>query len=188
MSQNEAQGMSQQKPKYDFEIIVNEDETATTARGVLRKNGVSSRLITKIVHSTEESGAGSFINDMPAKFNSLVRPGDKIGLVYPKDKSDIPPEDIPIEVLYEDENFLAVNKPKGIVVHPTKGHPSGTMSNAIAYKVAEDFKSGNIPNLYKIRFVNRLDMGTSGVLLIAKNSFAQTYFGKKAKEGNGFSD
>jgi 23S rRNA pseudouridine1911/1915/1917 synthase len=76
-------------------------------------------------------------------------------------------EDIPIDVLYEDADILIINKQPYVVVHPTRGHPTGTIANGLA-KYFED------KGIYdKIRFINRLDRDTSGILLIAKNGFGQ---------------
>ncbi|HML38690.1 MAG TPA: RluA family pseudouridine synthase, partial [Bacillota bacterium] len=84
-----------------------------------------------------------------------------------EEDSHFEPEDIPISVVYEDDDLLIINKQPGYVVHPTKGHPCRTMANGIMNYM---IKSGKH---FKIRFVNRLDMDTSGLLAIAKNSHCQ---------------
>lgn len=85
-------------------------------------------------------------------------------------------EDMNLNIIYEDYDLIIVNKVPGIVVHPTKGHDSGTLANGIAYY----FKEKNIKK--KIRFVNRLDMDTSGVIMIAKNSFGHQQMSKQFEE------
>lgn len=80
--------------------------------------------------------------------------------------NNINPENIKLNIVYEDNDLLILNKEEDIVVHPTKSHQSNTLSNGIAYY----FKEKNIKK--KIRFVNRLDMDTTGILIVAKNPFA----------------
>lgn len=100
--------------------------------------------------------------------SELVTAGDKIRVGFEKEKNIFEPqESVAIEVVYEDCDVLVVNKQPFIVVHPTKGHPNGTVGNGVAayFKAAKDNR--------KIRFINRLDRDTSGLMLIAKNSYAQ---------------
>lgn len=78
------------------------------------------------------------------------------------------PQDIPVHVVYEDADLLIVNKQPFLVVHPTKGHPSGTLANGIAKLFLDEGLD------IKIRFINRLDRDTSGLMMIAKNPYAQT--------------
>ena len=95
--------------------------------------------------------------------------GDVISITLPDEHSNFPPEDIPVDIVYEDDDLMVVNKQPGIVVHPTKGHPAGTIANALSHYMEE---TGNI---FKIRFVNRLDRDTSGLLLVAKNAYCQNH-------------
>ena len=83
------------------------------------------------------------------------------------DENTFEPNPIEVKSLYEDGDLLIVDKPPFLVVHPTKGHPEGTLANALSY-----FQYQNGQN-YKIRFINRLDRDTSGIVLIAKNAYAQ---------------
>ena len=103
--------------------------------------------------------------------------GDTITVRLPEEKSWFPPEDIPLEVLYEDEDLLIINKQPYITVHPTNGQPNHTIANAAAKYMIDTGQS------FKIRFINRLDMDTSGVLALGKNSFAQDQFVKQAQSG-----
>lgn len=142
-----------------------------TVKGALRRRrGVSLRLIRRIAN-----GNGAvFVNGEPARFVDRISSGDVIGLMYPQEESDIAPQDIPIVALFEDDDLLAVDKQPGVVVHPTKGHPDGAIANGVAnYMRARGER-------YRIRFINRLDMDTSGVLLIGKNGRAQSDFAAKA--------
>lgn len=130
-----------------------------------RRMNFSTRLIRKL----KEVG-GVDLNRVPSKLNVTVRVGDVISVSFPEERSDFEPQDIPLEVVYEDDDLLIINKQPGIVVHPTKGHPVGTVANALAWRMKEK------DDYFRIRFVNRLDMDTSGLLIVAKNAFAQESF------------
>jgi 23S rRNA pseudouridine1911/1915/1917 synthase len=107
------------------------------------------------------------VNGNPAKASYKVRNGDQIRIWLPAPHSDVPvAEDIPLEVLYEDEYLALINKPADMVVHPAKGHWSGTLVNAL------QFHFGQLSHLsgdYRPGIVHRLDRDTSGVILIAKD-------------------
>ena len=114
------------------------------------------------------------VNDKVVKANYIVRPGDIIRFVMPYRRRglEILPQDIPLDIVYEDEDFLVVNKPAGMVVHPGHGHFSGTLINALAFHLgisqgpeAEDERMGIL--------VHRIDKDTSGLLVVAKNDEAQ---------------
>lgn len=93
--------------------------------------------------------------------------GDVIRILLPEEKSGFEPQPIPVAPIYEDEDLLILNKQPGLTVHPTRGHPSGTVANALMYYMEQTHQS------FKIRFVNRLDMDTSGLLVVAKNAYCQ---------------
>ena len=107
------------------------------------------------------------VNGAAAKASHRVRYGDRVRIWLPEPSHDVPQaEDIPLEVLYEDEFLAIVNKPADMVVHPAKGHWSGTLVNAL------QFHFGQLSNLsgdYRPGIVHRLDRDTSGVILIAKD-------------------
>ena len=114
------------------------------------------------------------VNDKVAKANTIIRPEDVIRFVMPYQRRgvEILPEDIPLNIVYEDDDVLVVNKPAGMVVHPGHGHFSGTLINALAFHLglsqgpdAEDERMGIL--------VHRIDKDTSGLLLVAKNPEAQ---------------
>ncbi|TCO74566.1 RluA family pseudouridine synthase [Marinisporobacter balticus] len=132
---------------------------------------LSSRLVRKLKRKKS-----IFVNDNRISFHAKLRKGDLVKIIMEEEPNQFEPEDIPIEVVYEDVDLLIVNKQPGIVVHPTKGHPTGTMANAIVYYMKE--KKQN----FKIRFVNRLDRDTSGLIIIAKNPFAQQELSKQMQE------
>lgn len=102
--------------------------------------------------------------------------GDEIKITLPDEKSGFEPQNIPLNIVYEDDDLMIINKQPGLIVHPTKGHPSGTVANALMYYMEQTGKP------FKIRFVNRLDMDTSGLLVVAKNSYTQNDYTKQMKE------
>jgi len=114
------------------------------------------------------------VNDKVAKANLIVRPGDVIKFVMPYRRRgmEILPEDIPLDIVYEDDDVLIVNKPAGMVVHPGHGNYSGTLINALAHHLglsqAEDAEDERMGIL-----VHRIDKDTSGLLVVAKNDEAQ---------------
>jgi len=149
-----------------------------TARGALRRaKGVSQRLVRKIAHGEGEGAGALYINGRAARFRDKVKPGDEIRLVFPEEGSHIEPEDIPLTVLYEDEYIIAIDKQPGMVVHPTKGHREGTVAAAIVNYMRQRGES------YRPRFISRLDMDTSGVLLVGKSSHAQADLARQSSAG-----
>jgi len=112
------------------------------------------------------------VNNLAAKPNYRVKPGDKISVVlpHPPRKLELIPEDIPLDMIYEDEDLLVVNKEAGMVVHPGYGNYTGTLVNALMHHLKDQalFQSGDErPGL-----VHRIDKNTSGLLVIAKNELA----------------
>lgn len=120
--------------------------------------------------------AGSIrANDQPVKSNYKVKAGDVITLVldHPKREWEIVPEDIPLDVVHEDDALLVVNKPAGLVVHPGCGNYSGTLVNALAWHLRDD--NDFDVNDPAVGLVHRIDKDTSGLLVIAKTAEAKTH-------------
>ena len=126
------------------------------------------------------------VNGNPVKSNYKVRPLDVVTLVlkWPKRELEIIPENIPLNIVYEDDDLMVINKPPGMVVHPGHGNYTGTLVNAIAYHLKFD----NIKDLEdpRLGLVHRIDKDTSGLLLIAKTPDAKTnlsgqFFRKETK-------
>jgi 23S rRNA pseudouridine1911/1915/1917 synthase len=118
-----------------------------------------------IIQDAIDSGA-VFVNGKPSKPSYKVRSGDHLRIQLPEPKHDLPaPEDIPLEVLYEDQWLALINKPTDMVVHPAKGNWSGTLVNALQFRFSE-LSGAN--GTYRAGIVHRLDRDTSGVILIAK--------------------
>ena len=119
------------------------------------------------------------VNYAPVKSNYKVRPEDVITLMLDRPKHDntIEAEDIPLDVVYEDDVLMVVNKPAGLVVHPGAGNFHGTLINAIAWHL-KDMPSFD-PNDPEVGLVHRIDKDTSGLLVIAKTPDAKTALGKQ---------
>jgi len=107
------------------------------------------------------------INGKEVKLNYILNDGDKIEINVEKEESqNIEPEKMDLDIIYEDKDLIVVNKIPGIVVHPTKSHPSETLANGLIYHFRKNGEK------CIVRLVNRLDMDTSGLVIIAKNQFA----------------
>ena len=117
------------------------------------------------------------VNDRPVKSNYKVKPFDVVTLVldHPRYETDIEAEDIPLNIIYEDNELLVVNKPAGLVVHPGIGNYTGTLVNALAWHFKDD-KTFDI-NDPSIGLVHRIDKDTSGLLVVAKTPTAKTKLG-----------
>ena len=126
------------------------------------------------------------VNDRPVKSNYRVKANDLITLVldHPKRDWEIVPENIPLDIIYEDDDLMVVNKPAGMVVHPGCGNYSGTLVNAIAWHLKDDKNFD--PNDPTVGLVHRIDKDTSGLLVVAKTPEAKTslciqFFNKTTK-------
>lgn len=123
--------------------------------------------------------AGSVkVNDQDVKPNYKVKPGNIISIILPKaleEVYDITPQNIPLDIVYEDADVLVVNKPFKLAVHPGVGIPNGTLVNAVVYHLQEQVKDlpvleGNEPN--RAGIVHRIDKDTTGLMVVAKNEFS----------------
>jgi 23S rRNA pseudouridine1911/1915/1917 synthase len=118
---------------------------------------------------------GVFLNGENVHMRASVKEGDRIEIALPEEKSEgIPPIDLPLEVLYEDEQLLAVCKPKNMPTHPSRGNSLPTLANAIMAREGEGFV---------FRAVNRLDRDTSGIVLIARDAFTAAKMAEDMKAG-----
>lgn len=120
-----------------------------------------------------------WVNGKPVKSNYKVKPDDEVVIVMdrPRYECEIIAEDIPLDVVYEDNSVLVVNKPAGLVVHPGHGNYSGTLVNALAWHF-KDNKNYDV-NDPRLGLVHRIDKDTSGLLVIAKTPEAKTFLGKQ---------
>ena len=128
----------------------------------------------------EAAEAGNIlVNGKPVKSNYRIKPFDIISIVlaYPPSQFEIIPQDIPLNIVYEDDDIMLVNKQPNLVVHPGFGNFDGTLLNAVAWHMKDhpDFD----PNDSRIGLVHRIDKDTSGLILIAKTEDAKSNLGKQ---------
>ena len=122
-----------------------------------------------------------YVNGQPVKANYKTETQDEIKIHIPElTEPDIVPENIPLDILYEDHDILIVNKPKGMVVHPAAGHYSGTLVNALMYYCKDDLSGIN--GVMRPGIVHRIDMDTTGSLLVCKNDIAHQKMADQLKE------
>lgn len=120
------------------------------------------------------------VNGRSAKSNYKLRAGDMIAVEIPEaEELDIEPEDIPLDIVYEDDDIIVVNKPKGMVVHPAPGHTSGTLVNALMYHCKDSLSSIN--GVLRPGIVHRIDMDTTGLLVACKSDQAHRVLSDKFK-------
>lgn len=130
------------------------------------------------VQQAAEAGC-IIVNGKAVKSNYRVKPLDVVSVVMdrPRYELEIIPEDIPLDIVYEDEHLLVVNKPAGLVVHPGHGNYSGTLVNALAYHFRDN--PDYDVNDPRMGLVHRIDKDTSGLLVVAKTPDAKTSLGKQ---------
>lgn len=146
-----------------YEHTVTTEESGLTINQILRKNyKFSARFRTKMKYQSLVD-----LNGTPT--SGYIKPvvGDIIGVRLPDETSDFEPEDIPLDIIYEDDDLILVNKQPGVIVHPTKGHPQHTIANGVMKYMIDSGQT------FKVRFANRIDMDTSGIIIVAKNANAQ---------------
>ncbi len=120
------------------------------------------------------------INDLPATKKQSISVGDVIHILGSDIKEiDIIPENIPIDIIYQDEDIAVINKPQGMVVHPAHGNYSGTLVHAILYHIKD---LSGINGVMRPGIVHRLDKNTSGLIIIAKNDKAHNFLASQFKE------
>ena len=120
------------------------------------------------------------LNGRPVKKNAKTTAGDEFDVTVPAPQEiGILPEDIPLDVVYEDGDVIVINKPKGLVVHPAAGHWSGTLVNALMFHCKD---LSGINGALRPGIVHRIDMDTSGLLIVAKNDFAHQRLADQLKD------
>ncbi|MBP2071111.1 RluA family pseudouridine synthase [Thermoanaerobacterium butyriciformans] len=147
-----------------MKIIASKEDENLSLKEILINRGFSSTLIRKYKHSGR-----ILVNNEISIVNRIIKKGDIVELLLDDENTSVRPEKMDLHICYEDEDILVVNKDAGIVVHPTAGHPDGTLANGVAWYYEKN--SIKAP----IRPVNRLDRDTSGLIIFAKNPFMQNY-------------
>lgn len=179
--------MAEKTDTYDNEIEDDEQQLFEHFRFEADRGQVPLRvdkfMCEKLPHSTrnriQKAADAGFVhvNDRPVKSNYKVRSGDVVTLMLDRPRHDttIVPEDIPLDIVYEDSQLMVVNKPAGLVVHPGAGNFHGTLVNAVAWHL-KDLASYD-PNDPEVGLVHRIDKDTSGLLVIAKTPQAKSELG-----------
>ena len=161
---------------YDYTVEKEESGIRIDRYLAEKDSGLSRSFLQKLLKEGQIT-----VGEKAAKSNYKVRENDRIHLEIPdSSEPDIIPEDIPLDILYEDEDVLIVNKPKGMVVHPSAGHYSGTLVNAIMYH-CKDSLSG-INGQIRPGIVHRIDMDTTGSLIVCKNDESHVNIAEQIKE------
>ncbi|WP_312425887.1 RluA family pseudouridine synthase [Lacrimispora sp.] len=121
------------------------------------------------------------VEEKPVKSNYKVNAGDRISLTLPEIREpEIVPEEIPLDIVYEDKDIILINKPKGMVVHPAAGHYSGTLVNGLMSHCRDELSGIN--GVMRPGIVHRIDMDTTGVLIVCKNDMAHNSISEQLKE------
>ncbi len=159
-----------------IEYIVCKDDDGRLLKYVLKSSmNISTRLLNKLKAQNK-----IYKNGISVKVIEKVNEGDLVSvhLELEEENEDIIPQDIPLNIIFEDDCLLVLNKQPGIVVHPTVYHPDGTIANGIVHYLK---KQGIIK---KVRPVSRLDRDTSGVIIFAKNQYAQEMLIQQMQQGH----
>lgn len=155
---------------------VKENDTYSTIKEVLKAYfNLSDRLLLRLKKADK-----IFLNSMSSSINQSIRKNDIVEVLidFEEDNSNIVPTKMALDIMYEDEAYIVINKPAGIPVHPSMDHFEDSLSNGIRYY----FDSMGLKK--KIRPVNRLDKNTSGLVIFAKNEYIQECLIRQMKEGN----
>ncbi len=121
------------------------------------------------------------LGDKPLKKNYKLTGSETIAVNLPDPEPiDAVPQNIPLDIAYEDDDLLVINKPKGMVVHPAPGNPDGTVVNAVLYHCGDSLSG--IGGAFRPGIVHRIDKDTSGLLIIAKNDRAHLYLSEQLKD------
>ena len=123
----------------------------------------------------------ALVNGKDVKSNYRLRDGDIVNLAIPKPEPlEILPENIPLDIVYEDDDVILINKPKGMVVHPAAGHYTGTLVNALLYHCKDNLSGIN--GVLRPGIVHRIDMDTTGIIIACKNDNAHQHIAKQLAE------
>ena len=153
--------------KRTLSYTITNKNKAGTIGAFLRDAGYSRRILIELKQNPEQI----CLNGTPSWLNTSLQIGDTLTLFLPDEpvSSDILPVNLPIDIVYEDEDLIILNKATGMPVHPSQGHHENTLANALAYRFASRGEH------FVFRAVNRLDRDTTGLLLIAKHKISGAF-------------
>ncbi len=159
-----------------IKLLCESDESSRLDLFISQNHELSRSAATALI----EKGAVT-LNGKSANKKQKVKFGDIVEIVIPDPEyAQITPEDIPLDIVYEDEHLLVVNKPKGMVVHPAPGNYSGTLVNALMYHCKDNLSAIN--GVMRPGIVHRIDKNTSGLLMVAKSDAAHNGLAKQIKD------
>jgi 23S rRNA pseudouridine1911/1915/1917 synthase len=142
-------------------------------------NRVENATRNKIQQACESSMV--LVNEKPVKSNYKVKPGDRI-IVYSSkspESTEVVPENLPLNIVYEDDDLMVINKPAGMVVHPGCGNYTGTLVNGLAWYLGDEHTRAVTPEIPRFGLVHRIDKNTSGLLVVAKSDKAMNDLAKQ---------
>ncbi len=162
--------------KFFFEITEELEDTRIDKCLSVLIDALSRSYIQKMIKEN-----AVLVNGMPVKSSYRVAVDDTVEFELPEATvPDIHPENIPLDILYEDKDVIVVNKPKGMVVHPAAGHFEGTLVNALMYHCGDDLSGIN--GVMRPGIVHRIDMNTTGSIIVCKNDSAHSGIAEQLKE------
>ncbi len=153
-----------------YSYVLDHVGSGTLGKVLVRNYGYSSRLLNQIKRIGQV-----LVNGEDCWMNEPVAVGDRVEITFPQESIDIVPVEGSMDILYEDDEIMAVNKDPFCVTHPTKSHQLDTLGNHVAWYWQENNQQA------KVRFVNRLDRDTSGIVVIAKNKYVHHYLQSERK-------
>jgi 23S rRNA pseudouridine1911/1915/1917 synthase len=161
-------------PSYSCRVDIPEairlDRYVAEYTGLLTRSQIKSRLLE------------ARLNGKPVKFSRLVKAGDMLELSWAESPpADLIPEDIPLDIVYEDERVVVINKPQGMVVHPGAGNSRGTLANALLYRRLERAVPAGAGEWFRPGIVHRLDKDTSGLIIAAYDDKALVFLADQFK-------
>lgn len=162
----------------EYHFLINEEldgERIDKALNLLIES-LSRSFIAKLIKENQVT-----VNGKTVKSSYSLKTDDEVVFCLPPSiQLDIQPENIPLDILYEDRDVIIINKPKGMVVHPAAGHYSGTLVNALMYHCGEDLSGIN--GIMRPGIVHRIDMNTTGSIIVCKNDKAHNCIAEQLKE------
>ena len=162
--------------RFCFEITENEDGERIDKCLATLIDSLSRSYIQRLIKDEAVR-----VNGSPVKGSYRVKQEDQLEFELPEAvEPDIEPEDIPLDILYEDKDVIVVNKPKGMVVHPAAGHYSGTLVNALMFHCGKELSGIN--GCMRPGIVHRIDMDTTGSVIACKNDMAHNCIAEQLKE------
>lgn len=171
-----------QKEVQSDDLFIHHEFTVDAGQEPLR---IDRYLVNKLQHisrtriQTAAKAEAIQVNDKPVKSNYKVQPDDHIAIVldHPPEHHEVKPENIPLDIAFEDDHLIIVNKPAGLVVHPGVGNWTGTLVNGLMHHLGQLPKHGEID--VRPGLVHRLDKDTSGLMVIAKSDYALSHLARQ---------